>query len=194
MLVTLDVAHAFIDGSRKMERITLLILGLVVWGCTTRPDARHSVEAAIPNVRKPEELDTAMHDAEGEWILTEFHESIIQRRAIGGYRLPIPVWTALLLRVDSSTVKCNGTLLPQTKEYSRSGRDTLLVLDAYGLQAFVYDAMEDRIQVFFKNDTDAKEGAMEYRRLSPEEYRLMVASMRSKGIACSGSKRTITRT
>jgi len=144
-----------------------------MYACTSSPDREPDVASRSSDLVKEVTVDTVVNDPSGAWILSEFHDSIVVHMAIGRYRLPIPVWTALLIRVDSNTVKCNGILVPQTKEYSRSRRDTLMVLDAYGLQVFVYDAIADQLQVLFKNEADTKEAVMEYRRLRPEEHHLM---------------------
>ncbi len=151
-----------------------LALGLGMCACTSSPDGELTAGSKPSDVTREVTQDAVTRDPSGAWILSEFHDSIIDHKAIGRFRLPIPVWTALFLRVDSNTVKCNGTVLPQSKEYSRSGKDTLLVLDTYGLQSLVYDEVVDRIQVYFKNDASPKEVAMVYRRLSPEEHHLMV--------------------
>lgn len=148
-----------------------LVLGFVA--CTPRSDLERAVESPPSGIVEVAAMDAVAHEPDGAWVLSGFHDSILVNRQIGRYRRPVPVWTALLLRVDSAVVKCNGILLPQTELHARWGKDTLLVIDKYDQQAFVYDAMEDRIQVFFKRDADAKEGAMDYRRLRPEEHQLL---------------------
>jgi hypothetical protein len=141
--------------------------------CTSSPDSESDVGASSSDLVKEVTVDTVAYGPSGAWILTEFHDSIIERRAIGHFRLPIPVWTALLLRVDSTAVKFNGTLLSKTEEYSRSGQDTLLVLDGYGIQTFAYRPSEDRIMVMFMNEGDAQQRTMWYRRLRPDELHLI---------------------
>jgi hypothetical protein len=131
------------------------------------------MESGPDSVAEDVEMDAVIHDPIGAWILTGFHDSILVNQQIGRYRRPVPVWTALLLRVDSTVVRCNGILLPQTEQYSRRRMDTLLVIDSYGQQTFVYDAIQDRIQVFFNGDADSEEGVMNYRRLRPDEHRLL---------------------
>ena len=150
-----------------------LALGLGLCACTSRLDPESDVGSSSSDLGKDVTVDKVASDPSGAWILSEFHDSIVHHKAIGRFRLLIPVWTALLLRVDSSAIKCNGTLLPQTKEYSRSGQDTLLVLDGYGIQTFVYRPSVDRIVVMFMNEGDVQQRTMWYRRLRPDELHLI---------------------
>lgn len=150
-----------------------LALGLGMCACTSSPDGELTFGTKPSYVTREATEDAVTRDPSGAWILSEFHDSIVHHKAIGRFRLPIPVWTALLLRVDSSAIKCNGTLLPQTKEYSRSGQDTLLVLDGYGIQTFVYRPSVDRIMVMFMNEGDVQQRTMWYRRLRPDELHLI---------------------
>ena len=160
-------------NQRVLQKVCLL-LGFYAIGCSPGPEdpmVDGPLDRGTSDVVS--QMDTVRHDAIGTWVLTEFHDSIIVHRRIGRYRRPVPVWTSLLLRVDSAVVRCNGILLPRTERSSRRGRDTLLVLERYGQQTFVYYAMQDRIRVFFRVAADPKERSMEYRRLRPDEHHLL---------------------
>ena len=160
-------------NQRILQKVYLL-LGFSAVGCSPGPVGQ-MVDEPLDSDTSDVVLyqDTVRHYPIGTWVLPEFHDSIAVHRRIGRYRRPVPVWTALLLRVDSTVVTCNGILLPRTERYTRWGRDTLLVLEQYGEQTFVYDARQDRIRVFLRDDTDPKERSMEYRRLRPEEHHLL---------------------
>lgn len=156
-----------------MDRITLLTLALSVCGCTYHPDNLPSIEPPVPRADVMVAMDTVKQDATGSWILQEFHDSISEHKAIGHYRMPVPVWTALLLRVDSLVVRCNGTLLSKTIVHARSGGDTILVMDEYGVQSFVYDAGPDVIRVMLAGDDGRQQRSMHYRRLRWDELSLI---------------------
>lgn len=158
---------------RVIQKVCLL-LGFYAIGCSSVPQdpmVDEPLDRDTSDVASHQ--DTVRHDPIGTWVLTEFHDSIAVHRRIGRYRRPVPVWTALLLRVDSTVVTCNGILLPRTERYIRWGSDTLLLLDTYGRQTFVYDAIKDRLWVFFRDDPNFKERSMEYRRLRPDEHHLL---------------------
>jgi hypothetical protein len=158
---------------RVLQKVCLL-LGFYAIGCSPRPQepmVDEPLDGDISDVVSHQ--DTIRHDPIGTWVLTGFHDSIAVHRRIGRYRRPAAVWTSLLLRVDSAVVRSNGILLPRTERYARWGRDTLLVLEPYGEQTFVYDARQDRIRVFFRDDAGPKERSMEYRRLRLEEHHLL---------------------
>ncbi len=42
-------------------------------------------------------------DPTGYWILTEFHDSIMAHRRIGAFRMLPPLWSHLLLNVDTDS-------------------------------------------------------------------------------------------
>lgn len=160
-------------NQRVLQKVYLL-LGFYAVGCSPGPEGQMVDEPLDSDTSSVvSQRGTIRHDPCGAWVLAEFYDSIVVHRRIGRYRRPVPVWTSLLLRVDSTVVRCNGILLPRTERYSRWGRDTLLVLEQYGEQTFVYDAMQDRIRVFFMVDADPKERSMEYRRLRPDEHHLL---------------------
>lgn len=156
-----------------MIRLRFIGLALSLGACMPGTDRELTVVSGPSDDDEVVSRETTARDPAGAWLLSEFHDSIIVHRRVGRYRRPVPVWTALLLRVDSTVVRCNGILLPRTERYTRWGSDTLLVLDKYGQQTFVYDAMQDRLRVFFGDDSNFKEMSMEYRRLRPDEHHLL---------------------
>ena len=157
-----------------MIRIGALLTIVFLFACSGERSGEQISRNENRHIPVEEEIPVVQKDASGFWILTEFHDSIAAYRRIGRYRLPIPVWTALVLRVDSDTVWCNGTLLSKGTKFPRVGRDTLLFLDSYGPQTFIHDPITDTVRVTWQNpDVPEHHGIQRYRRLRPEELYLL---------------------
>lgn len=157
-----------------MKKVIPFVCGALVFGCSGGTDDTKTMPDGEVVVPRDEDVKPFEHDASGSWILTEFHDSIVVHRRIGRFRMPIPVWTALVLRVDSDTVRCNGTLLPWPKKFQRMGKDTLLVMDSYGPQTFIHDPIADVVRVIWQNSgVPERHGVHHYRRLRPDELHLL---------------------
>ena len=109
-------------------------------------------------------------DPTGDWILVEFHDSIQAHKRIGAYRLPPPVWSALLLRVGPDPVDRYGSLLPHERASRTSAGDALLELNDHATMTFVHDPGSDRILVHWTDDErPERHGTLHYRRLLANE-------------------------
>jgi len=109
-------------------------------------------------------------DPTGDWILVEFHDSIQAHKRIGAYRLPPPVWSALLLRVGPDPVDLYGSLRPHERASRASAGDTLLELNDHATMTFVHDPGSDRILVHWTDDErPERHGTLHYRRLLVNE-------------------------
>ncbi|QQR87849.1 MAG: hypothetical protein IPJ76_06390 [Flavobacteriales bacterium] len=161
-------------NEQVLQKVCLL-LGFYAIGCSPGPEDPMVVEPLGRDTSNVvSQKDTIRYDPIGTWVLTEFHDSIAVHRRIGRYRMPIPAWTALVLRVDSDTVRCNGILLPWVRKFNRAGRDTILEIDDYGPQTFIHDPVADTVRVIWMNPgVPGQSGILHYRRLRLDELHLL---------------------
>ena len=109
-------------------------------------------------------------DPIGDWILVEFHDSILTTKRIGSYRSSRPVWSALLLRVGQDSVELHGSLLHH-RSVARSDQAPLLMeTEAYGTLSFIHDADLDQLVVNWHVPSQPElQGTCHYRRLTKAE-------------------------
>lgn len=152
-----------------------LVFYLYAVGCSSGPEGLvvdRQLESDTVNTAPHQ--GTVRHDPIGTWVLTEFHDSIAVHRRIGRYRMPVPAWTALVLHVDSDTVRCSGILLPGVRRFPRAGQDTIMAIDDYGPQTFIHDPVADKVRVVWMNQAvPGQKTILHYRRLRRDERHLL---------------------
>lgn len=151
-----------------MRLSILLMLGGVLAACggpspspaATTIDDQDSLEEVV--------LDVTPFDPVGDWILTEFHDSILENRQIGAYRRPVPIWSALLLRVGHDSIHLYGTI--SKRSLPRTMGDTILRYVDFANMVVFADARSGRLVVQWKDDrSPPRSGVLHYRRLDASE-------------------------
>lgn len=93
--------------------------------------------------------DPVLHDANGAWIITEFHDSILVHRRIGHYRRPAPIWSSLVLVVEGDSIHRYGTLTGHSNLEAREARDTLLWIDEHTSGYVLHDPANDLLTLHY---------------------------------------------
>jgi hypothetical protein len=146
----------------------MLLPSIVFMACErpVHPSAATVVTSTAPQESTPTLDNTAL---EGWWILTEFHDSVMVHHRIGRYRMPTPVWGALMLNVRPDSLDIFGTLSERGMRFQRHSNDTLLSADLFVPMTILREG--DAIKVM---GTDrSRTCTMHYRRLRQEEMRLI---------------------
>ena len=151
--------------------IRSLLLGSFVVVAACAPPAQESSVTPVEQDTVQAIIPTTVPT--GDWILVEFHDSIQAHKRIGAYRMPPPVWSALLMRVGPDPVELYGSLRTHQRATPTNTGDTLLQLNDYSSMTFVHEALNDRILVYWTDDErPERRGTLHYRRLLHSESSL----------------------
>lgn len=163
-----NLPHYFAGPTHCLDMCRSLIPYVFVLVVACTPPAQES--AAPPVTQDTSRVTMPAPDPTGDWILVEFHDSIQAHKRIGAYRLPPPVWSALLLRVGPDPVDLYGSLRPHERASRASAGDALLELNDHATMTFVHDPGSDRILVHWTDDErPERHGTLHYRRLLANE-------------------------
>ena len=149
----------------SVRALTFLLLVAACVACRRTALPKASVDAQRTNASA---ADTVPFTVEGDWILTEFHDSIRVHHRIGAYRRPAPIWSALLLHVGQDSIHRWGTILHSTQR--RATGDTLLRTTDFAHLVLYADRQAHQLVAHWTDGgTPTRGGAVHYRHLEPSE-------------------------
>ncbi|HTF03767.1 MAG TPA: hypothetical protein VK826_07060 [Bacteroidia bacterium] len=139
-----------------MKKLTLIIF------------VASAIALLMRDAKAKPEIAAKTDGATGWWILHEYHDRILNNRAIGAFSFEAPVWEAVILKVTADSIYTAGTIIP-TKILARLPGDTLHRSNHFSDLVFVYNKKKAEITVRF-SAMDTTKKVFHYRRLVSTDY------------------------
>jgi len=125
----------------NMKLFIYFFLGVVIIGC--QPIIPKKI---IQDNTKDTIITPKFRNLEGNWILSEYYDSIIKHKKIQEYSFYYISLNAISLYIKNDSINNIGLLFKNQKFMLNSKNDTLCLIDDFGVFAFFYNNKTDIIE------------------------------------------------
>ena len=154
----------------SIKYLTTLAL-LVACAPTQEPAMEHLSD---PNNTRTKNVE--QFNLQGNWILTNYYDSILKNKTISKYRLNPIAWNLMSLQFKGDTMYSYGIFAKRRKTFISGNSDSLATISSYGTHNFSYDKTKDLIIAVTVTTDSTKQYPVFYRRVTEKKLLSIVTS------------------
>jgi hypothetical protein len=137
----------------------IFLIPIILTSCDNNPSMHKSSESAI----------VAKGKLDGNWILTEYYDSILTGKSIAKNRLHEISWNMFAFKIDGENLTSLGILYPKTKYKINQSKDTLLTFKEDQTYSLKFNPTKNLINAFkhkFEGNNSLSSSSYTFRRVN----------------------------